>query len=432
MGSKQYKLAKYDGKCTMKAQYIGINSLRDIKNKFAKEDILLLTAYYREKFEKDAMPLHLTIFSAPVKISTEGRFDDNADFGHPLRAIFHLNYIHMIARFLPDVTQDETAAYIKYFKQQICLAYIDYDEKEFKCINRLPLEVKKTAQSGGRGLTNKRLTVMYKVPRPGTYVVILKPIKGLAKQAFAKHEIMTNSLLRFKANSFIAPVAVILVIAMIVSIFWCIGLNENIKATELENQILTYKLKQIDGVLPDFPEQTPMEKLNSYVRFFKNPAWALNDFDELREAYKEYEKERAEHDEKRLEQNKQKGLRRKLKINQEYAKQVDEFEDETQLLEHAVEKYSHIMTKYQGFLLQKTRYERFLQNRLKRNGRSLKGSATIEIFVPDESEGDEDNEVKADNGGDAGEQEAYPQPPVEEEVGEAPVEEAPAEEVVEE
>merc|ERR1712151_746124 len=101
-------------------------------------------------------------------------------------------------------------------------------------------------------------------------------------------------------------------------------------------------------------------------------------------------------------QVKQKGIRRKLKINQEYAKQVDHYQDEEGLLEHAVERYSNVLSKYQGYLLNKTRYERFLEDKLKKTGSSLKGSATIEVFVPEDSEEEVEAEVKAE-GNDGGE-----------------------------
>ena len=101
-------------------------------------------------------------------------------------------------------------------------------------------------------------------------------------------------------------------------------------------------------------------------------------------------------------------------------------EDEEGFLEHAVDRYSAVMTKYQGYLLQKTRYERFLGDKLKNLGYSLKGSATIEVFEPEPSEAEEDGEAKAEDGGDAGEQEVEAEPPAENN------EEAPADEPAEE
>jgi hypothetical protein len=71
--SKNYTIQLFDGSCTLSAKYVGVHSLRKIKNTFTREDIVLLTAYYREKFEKNTMPPHLSLYSAPVTISTNGR-----------------------------------------------------------------------------------------------------------------------------------------------------------------------------------------------------------------------------------------------------------------------------------------------------------------------------------------------------------------------
>jgi len=420
--SKNYDLQLFDGSCTLNAKYVGVNTLKNIKNKFEREDIILLTAYYREKFEKDSMPPHLSLYSAPVTIGTTGRLDDNADFGEPLQATFHMNYMHMINRYLPDVTQDETAAYVKYFQMTLCLAMVDWENKEWKCINRIPSEVKQTQQNGKNAERHKRLTAMYEVPRPGTYAIIMKPKSGLSRSAYQKTADVDDKQLLVKSKSFIMPVTIVLAMVLLVAFFYCLGLYDHIRATNLEARLLNYKLSQIDGCLPDFPGQTPEEKLNANVRYFKNPAFGLDDFDEIKVAYQDLEKNRSEHDEKRNVQIKHKGIRRKLKINQEFAKQVDDMEENEDFLEQAVDKYSHVMTKYSGYLLQKNRYELHLEAKLKRTGYSLKGPSTIEVYEPEEEEGEEMNEAKAEDGGDAGEQEVEAEAPVEEEAPEVEIE----------
>jgi len=97
-------------------------------------------------------------------------------------------------------------------------------------------------------------------------------------------------------------------------------------------------------------------------------------------------------------------------------------EENEDFLEQAVDKYSHVMTKYSGYLLQKNRYELHLEAKLKRTGYSLKGPSTIEVYEPEEEEGEEMNEAKAENGGDAGEQEVEAEAPVEEEAPEVEIE----------
>jgi len=285
--SKNYTLQLFSGSCTLSAKYVGTDTLKNIKNNFSREDIILLTAYYREKFEKDTMPPHLTLYSAPVTISTNGRLDDNADFGEPLQATFHMNYMHMMKRFLPDITQDETAAYVKYFKMTLCLAMVDWEEKSWKCINRIPSEVMQTQQNGKNAERHKRLTAMYEVPRPGTYAIIMKPKEGLAKTAYQKTAVLDDQKLASKAKSFIYPVTIILAMVLLVSFFYCLGLYDHIRTTNLEARLLHYKLKQIDGCLPDFPGQTPEQKLNANVRYFNNPAFGMNDFEELKVAYQD-------------------------------------------------------------------------------------------------------------------------------------------------
>jgi len=87
------------------------------------------------------------------------------------------------------------------------------------------------------------------------------------------------------------------------------------------------------------------------------------------------------------------------------------------------------LSKYSGYLLNKTRYERFIEDKLRKSGHSLKGSATIEVFEPEDSEEEGgENEDRADDGGDAGEQDVEAEPPAENNEEEAPAEE----EVVEE
>lgn len=87
-------------------------------------------------------------------------------------------------------------------------------------------------------------------------------------------------------------------------------------------------------------------------------------------------------------------------------------EDQEEFLEHAVERYSKVLTKYSGFLLTKTRYEVFLEAKLKKSGYSLRGPSTIDVYEGEE----EENEAPAENGGDAGEQEVEGEAPVEVEV----------------
>ena len=74
---------------------------------------------------------------------------------------------------------------------------------------------------------------------------------------------------------------------LLVSFFYCLGLYDHIRTTNLEARLLHYKLKQIDGCLPDFPGQTPEQKLNANVRYFNNPAFGMNDFEELKVAYQD-------------------------------------------------------------------------------------------------------------------------------------------------
>jgi len=105
-------------------------------------------------------------------------------------------------------------------------------------------------------------------------------------------------------------------------------------------------------------------------------------------------------------------------------------EDQEGFLEHAVDRYSHVMNKYSGYLLQKTRYEIFLEAKLKKSGYSLKGPSTIDVYEGEE-EGEEENDAPAENGGDAGEPEVEGEAPVEVEV-EAPEVEIEVEAEVEE
>merc|ERR1711972_735715 len=106
---------------------------------------------------------------------------DNAYFGAPLRATFALDYLHMMEKYLPNTTTEMREAYKKYFQLSMCLAEIDYDKKEFRCINRNPVDVRKNRADGSLA-KYKQLFATYEIPRPGNFAVIMHPVLGFGSK----------------------------------------------------------------------------------------------------------------------------------------------------------------------------------------------------------------------------------------------------------
>lgn len=266
---KYYTKQKFSGDCYLDISYVGMSQLESIKNIFPRAEVLLLQAYYREKFDAESMPLHMSVYSTPVSITTRGRLDDNDVFGAPMKVKFMLNYLHMISRYIPIVVGNKKKGYIEYFSNTMCLASVDYVEKKFRCINRIPYDVTKN-KADGLHSKHKQMSVTYEVTRPGTYVVIMKPKRGLADKNMKEVEMLSNP-----GSSFIYPILIVLFMTILIAFFYCLALQEHIKVTSIESQLLNFKLNQIKGTLPDYNGQCLTEKLESNVRFLDNPIFGL-------------------------------------------------------------------------------------------------------------------------------------------------------------
>lgn len=246
------------------------------------------------------------LYSAPIKISTKGRLDDNEYFNLPPTVEFLLNSELVLDAAQYEARKVDPTLNEKYFKSVYCLALVD--GLKWRCMNRNIVEINESGDA--KSLTDRKVSVSYLIPFPGTFAVIIKP-----RVDYLLELRMTTQTTAVAADMTLVPgVAVIgavtdsmneyigmiyLSIAMIVcAMFFASNLRETEKLSKQKVQIMRYKKDLAITTDVDYCGQSVIEKLQENIRYVDNPMMTYQE-DELSQAI-EMNKESEIHDEQIL------------------------------------------------------------------------------------------------------------------------------------
>jgi hypothetical protein len=190
---------------TLTLETIASSEIGHIRNEFNKTHFAQLQEYFRllpnhidGKHYEYICPPGVTVRSSVLKISTQGRPDDNEMFGNPLKITFKTDQLRKL-----DIVASKP-------QMQLCLGRIDYENKKWGCVSRTG------GPAGDKINTLKSRTMDYEVDRPGTYAVILRPYYKPAQKQDAYmgiillHKRMFVGLIFFGLPLFIILIGVII------------------------------------------------------------------------------------------------------------------------------------------------------------------------------------------------------------------------------
>jgi hypothetical protein len=224
-----------------------------------------------------------TLYSAPIKVYTKGRLDDNEMFNSPLWSIFTLNSELVVDPANRSSRKQNDKKNIEYFKNVYCLAYVN--NGEWTCINRNLTEINESTDA--KTLANRRLTLGYYIPFPGTFAVIFKPrddfLLKLRMSAISKNdstdidhipgvaevESIANSM-----NEYIGLIYMSIAI-IICAMFFSSQLLETVKKSRVAVNVLRYKKNLAISTEPDYCGQSVIQKLQENVRYYDNPMMVI-------------------------------------------------------------------------------------------------------------------------------------------------------------
>lgn len=228
---------------------------RTLFNSFQKfydlKPILLPTN--KISYQPDLHSYSSTRRTAMIKITTEGRFDDDAPFGSDgLIAKFNINSLRRNGIEEPE--------YWKY----ICLAEADPDTGIWNCVNRYP-DWKLTK---GNPLTLGYIA--YKIYRPGAYCVMAIPENMPNEKPDAYKSIFVLNRLAIYSIIFAVFPLIILLLKILKELFAYI---ENCKTKTLDRLYLTEQVERLREATIDFVGQKMSEKVNpnEELEFEVNP-----------------------------------------------------------------------------------------------------------------------------------------------------------------
>ena len=197
------------------------------------------------------LPYFVTIRSAAIKVSTKGRFDDNAPFKVPF-----------IVQFAIDTIKKHEIA-ISNYEDYLCLAKVIHYDNRWECVSRNILNLEYT--------NDMRLLLSnaaYNVPGPGIYAVIFRPrmTPGLITDQFCGLVCKNRRLVIFICF-------VILPILMIIACMcWkYVLLKWESEEREAEAIQRREKLIQMEKLTAGFKGQSLKEKMAENMQYHQNP-----------------------------------------------------------------------------------------------------------------------------------------------------------------
>jgi hypothetical protein len=278
--------------------YVGTSALKAVKNKTSKIDIWYMSQMLNIALPADYLPLTNTLYSVPVKISTKGRLDDNEMFNSPVFTLFTLNSELVVDPSQYRERKSDEKRNIFYFKKVYCLAYVN--NGEWTCVNRNMIEINESVTA--KMPSNRRTTLGYSVPFPGTFAVIFKPAPDFLMQlrmstghASGKTQTLPGgeavSGITDSMNEYIGMIYISIGI-IVCALFFSSHLLETVKKSRVAVVTQRYKKDLAIRTEPDYCGQGVIQKLQDNVRYYDNPMLIIedNELEQVVAANKEDEK----------------------------------------------------------------------------------------------------------------------------------------------
>jgi len=140
-------------------------------------------------------------------------------------------------------------------QNMFCLAFVDTSKKEWKCINRKVLELNKPSAKTGQ-TASFHASVKYRIPFPGTFCVIQKPIDGLMMDFTWDNAENTKG----RKHSQAAIITLIMFIAVIMVCVYGIDLTDKLKNSRIARNVERYKWNLVTNTCTDYTGQTAIQK----------------------------------------------------------------------------------------------------------------------------------------------------------------------------
>lgn len=264
---KCYKIKRLTKPAKLKVTYVSSEDVRRIKNKPSRDSLMKLESITKTSFSSKVIPGEIGYYSSVIKISTDGRHDDNDWFlDAPL--------VEFTSQGCVAGDENSVSCDVKMFNERFCLARADLDSNEWKCVSRKPSQYIPNFNLYNKELENKTdkwgpigtnhihdvsfspAYIQYKIPFPGTYVILLSPKTD-----------------RLKASGIFGGVPPLLVIGgflvtMIIIIggtIWFFHFLSEEQVTMEKLKIAEFKYNAVKSTNPNYKGQTHMERLEEPV-----------------------------------------------------------------------------------------------------------------------------------------------------------------------
>lgn len=245
---------------TITIEPVSLDYLRTVDNKLNQTLGGVARGFY--EISEFNLPLHITLRSSAVNITSYGRFDDNDYFYLPFSVFFTIDLIKKRGSSVSDL------------KNYICLGRINNRDNSWNCMSRKI----KNLPDGYEGITNNKF--QYDIMGPGIYAVIFLP--ALTDNLRLKEN--CGLLCRYK-QYVITFAFIILPIMLIVGtvIFKYFMLRFRQAESEKETGFTREKLKEMEKVTAAFKGQSLKEKLEDNMEYMQNPLQGktIEDLDDI-------------------------------------------------------------------------------------------------------------------------------------------------------
>jgi hypothetical protein len=262
---------------------VGTSALKAVKNKMSEIDIWYMSQILNIALPKGYLPLVNTLYSVPVKIYTKGRLDDNEWFNSPVWSIFTLNSELVVDPSMKSERRSDDKKNIFYYKNVYCLAFVN--NGEWTCVNRNMTEINVSTKA--KLPRDRRTTLGYYIPFPGTFAVIFKPAPNFLMQMRMKNGALNEEMgllpggeevsgLTDSMNEYIGLIYISIGV-IICALFFSSQLLETVKKSRVEANTLRYKKDLAIRTEPDYCGQGVIQKLQENVRYYDNPMLIIED-----------------------------------------------------------------------------------------------------------------------------------------------------------